>query len=472
MKQWLTISERRFEWGFRHFLADTRGATAVIFTIMLVPLMLASAFAVEFNIITNHKRQIQSALDAATLAATNLTVESDELREIADAAFFANLGDLGEKHIDNELRIETKEDDEFGRIMVLTYDAKIDSAYGSLFGFLKDQKWHLVEQSTANQANVPLEISLVLDISSSMNFDDKLSALKDAASEFVDIILKTDNQREVNRINIVPYGTTVYFDPAWQKFLKPDPDVATDDRVCLDHINEINGQFEPMDIWNDEVLEEGSMSRVPNKFCPNNKNNSVTVLHNDPEELKLKLGRMKIGNGTGGDIGAAYGFKLLSSEWQDLIPGLPEGVDNSGLPRDNEDKHVKKVMVFMTDGDLSPQRRQLTFESWDRAEEFAEEYGSEAESESSNHRWRKIITEEQAQEQFSLVCSFAKEKNIIIYTISLGHNSKGNTSEEEATELLTNCATSPGHYFSVETEGLVEVFENIAYNIQSLALTN
>ena len=374
---------------------------------MLVPLMLASAFAVEYNIITNHKRQIQSSLDAATLAATNLAVESEEIHEIADATFYANLGELRESHIDNELRIDTSEDDEFGRKLVLNYDAKIESPFGSLFGFLEDRKWNLTVQSTANQANNPLEISLIIDISLSMNNDNKLAAMKNAAGSFIDVILETENQRDINRINLIPFGWGVYLSSEWSIFYSGDDPLVGQSSLCLDHIIMDGGTPEVIEIWNDDYFGDSALGKVPvplnrpNKYhCPDeSESNRLVPLHNDPDFLKTQLDGLDLGIGTGGDIGAAYGFKLLSPKWQDKIPGLPEGVDNSGLPRDfpsdDEERSVKKVMVFLTDGNLSPQRRPR--------------------SDNPSADLIKAVTEAEVEEKFIEVCTAAKTAGVELF---------------------------------------------------------
>ncbi|MGI9378129.1 MAG: pilus assembly protein TadG-related protein [Methyloligellaceae bacterium] len=441
--------------NLKRFFKDPRGATATIFAVMLVPLMISVAFAVEYNIISNHQRKIQSALDAATLATTNLSVESAHLNAVAEAAFYANLGDLVDEHEDHQLIIDTQDDDEYGRTIVLSYDTKIESAFGSLFGFLDDEKWHLVENSTANQDNIPLEISLVLDVSSSMNKEGRIVALREAANHFVDIVLQSSVQQDANRISIVPFGSNVMLSSDWKIFYNnDDPNDDPDEAFCLDHILKNGPDFETTEIWNGDYLELDHYGKVPIEKCPvKTGDNTVFPLHNDPDILKNKIANIvpPDNQATGGNVGLAFEMKLLSDDWQDNIPGLPAGVDNTGLPRDNDSDDVKKIMIFMTDGTMSHQQRR----------------------DGPDNKWNMVYYDDTASDYVADACDAAKDLNIVVYTIALAFNGrKGNITVEDTVELLQNCATSPSHAFEVENEGLNVVFETIARNAQDLALTH
>ena len=76
----------------REYLTDTRGNLSIITAIVSMPLVIATAYAVDFQNNTRHADNMQLALDAAALATvikgSDLSIESQ--RSFAEDAFFKN----------------------------------------------------------------------------------------------------------------------------------------------------------------------------------------------------------------------------------------------------------------------------------------------------------------------------------------------------------------------------------------------
>lgn len=74
-------------------IRDTSGNIAITFALCLVPLMLAIGLAVDIGNALATKSQMQSALDAAALAALAETTPADKRQEVAQKAFESSLAE-------------------------------------------------------------------------------------------------------------------------------------------------------------------------------------------------------------------------------------------------------------------------------------------------------------------------------------------------------------------------------------------
>ena len=80
---------------FRQFTKDRRGATAITFALLLVPIMGATGLAVDYSLASNERSRLQNAADAAALAGASVfTGANAAVAEARARAFLqANLGD-------------------------------------------------------------------------------------------------------------------------------------------------------------------------------------------------------------------------------------------------------------------------------------------------------------------------------------------------------------------------------------------
>ncbi len=75
---------------FRDFTADRRGATAMLMSIALVPMVATFAVAVNYSSISSQRSSYQAIADAAALSgATASTTDTDEARKARAASWFA-----------------------------------------------------------------------------------------------------------------------------------------------------------------------------------------------------------------------------------------------------------------------------------------------------------------------------------------------------------------------------------------------
>jgi hypothetical protein len=119
----------------------------------------------------------------------------------------------------------------------------------------------------------------------------------------------------------------------------------------------------------------------------------------------------------------------------------------SNRPAAFEDTDTLKVLVLMTDGNISEQQRPKQYN-----------YPRSPEGSGGNTVYQ---TGAAASTSLRRVCQVAKSKGVIIFTIGFYTSSAD----------LTTCASSASHFYNVTGSGISLAFQSIANNIQSLKLT-
>ena len=146
------------------------------------------------------------------------------------------------------------------------------------------------------------------------------------------------------------------------------------------------------------------------------------------------------------DVGMYWGLVMISP--QAPFPNATEYLapGHTGSKRD-----VKKYIVFMTDGQLSPP---TSYAAW----------GKES--------WEKRIhsdnnSMDEHRKRFQMLCEAAKQQNVNVSTVAFGDN-MGSTDAK----ALKGCATTSDQYYEAENStDLIAVFQAIANNIGYLRLS-
>lgn len=164
-----------------------------------------------------------------------------------------------------------------------------------------------------------------------------------------------------------------------------------------------------------------------NTGCPNA---TVMPLSSDQEALIDHIDKMNTEGNTLGNIGMAWGYRLLSPE-----PPFEEGND-----WDNE--FWRKAVVMMTDGDNTLNGTYSSY--WDTR--------------------KNDMTVTKFNKRFEETCNAMKEKGIIIYTVTFSSGTNQNTKD-----YYKRCASSDDQYFDAPSqEELIDVFEQISRELSNL----
>lgn len=452
---------------FLRLKQDRGGNFAVMIAVLAAPMMLLLGGAVDTLQLTNAKATLRAATEGAALAAASLT-NTDDIETLADQYVRANLPN-GEPWDSVEITILTSDVSENSRQIEIMAGIDMQATFLRLAGI---ETTRVSASSFATQAAQNIEISLVLDISSSMNNGGRLSDLKQAAPEFIDEMLQGRLSDTVS-INLVPFGGTVNIGDMFDSYAY-STSIAYNDpsswyysqgtNISWYPYRFSNGskciEFTPNDV-NDDVLPNRWRSQVPhfwvwwdfNPWCPED-NNSVLLNSNNASALKSKIRGITLSDGTGMDIGALWGMKFLSPDWRGRISG-----DFSNRPADYDDQETVKVMVLMSDGDITGQIRPKDFRKTRAAGSNHQEMTPKGNASSSTSSYT-------ASGMFKSVCKQLQANGVKVFTI--GFQIKNGSL---ADKLLSSCVSNGGAYYHVESTDIGEAFRAISNSISTLRVT-
>ncbi|BBU54782.1 hypothetical protein KU6B_10470 [Mameliella alba] len=181
----------------RRFLKPEDGNVTVFSVFMLLLTLVISGAAVDIMRFEATRAQMQTQMDRAVLAAADLDqyLSSDAVvRDYMDKAGMEHV--LLGTQIDWGLNHRTVK--AWGETTIPTYFLKM-SGYDSL----TPPALSVAEEKIAN-----VEISLVLDISGSMRWNERLTRMKPAAQNFVYKVM-SDETNGVTTLNLIPYAGSV-----------------------------------------------------------------------------------------------------------------------------------------------------------------------------------------------------------------------------------------------------------------------
>lgn len=175
----------------------------------------------------------------------------------------------------------------------------------------------------------------------------------------------------------------------------------------------------------------------------------VMPLSSNKTALKAHIDTLVDGGSTAGQIGVAWGWYMISPEWNTVWTG-------SSAPADYGKPQLLKVVVLMTDGAFNtPYCKGVA----------AADSGSG--SPSSDSRINCNATNGDPFDQAEKLCSNMKAKGIIVYTVGFNVGS-----DADVKSLMQNCATSSEYVYMPSSGGDLKIaFRAIAQDINSLRIS-
>ncbi len=188
------------------FLRGQSGNVAVTLAIAIVPLMMAGGAAVDYANWTAVQARLQAATDAAALAAgREINLSDAELRELATRYFMSNYGNPGNSGTPQM----TLSQDSEGNIRV---DARV-TVENYLMKAAGMQSQVIAASAQVSKESTGLEVVLVFDNTGSMAQRSRLSTLKVAANDFVEILFGPRESADSLKIGVVPFSQFVNVGP-------------------------------------------------------------------------------------------------------------------------------------------------------------------------------------------------------------------------------------------------------------------
>ncbi len=431
----------------KDFRKDQAGNIAMILGLSAVPIMLAAGSAIDYSRIANAKSNLVSGLDSSALYAASITGKtSDELKVLARNYLDVNYKNTGDAPITG-FGLENYADK-----VVVTGSVDVKTWFMSLGGIT-----HIAvpAQSEVMKSGSSIEVSLVLDQTGSMS-GQKLIDLKAAAKKFIDTVIWTGQNPYYAKAALVPFtyavnpgsfttaargtvlaGTQTV--PGYANYKFKDSNGIDRTYPITSCVSERQGA----QATTDASPSGAPVGRVYGNTGSCNNIPAIIPLTNDKTALKTAIDNMVAGGSTAGQIGMAWGYYMVSPNF-----GLWSG---SSTPGSYSQDHLKKIVVFMTDG------------------EFNTAYCRGVLSKNYNGGNSTIncnATLGDPTPQAQALCTSMKNNNITVYTIGFQLDTA------TAQTFMANCATDTGKAFdAADSADLEAAFAAIAQNILELRVS-
>lgn len=334
----------------------------------------------------------------------------------------------------------------------------------------------ITADATAAERRNKVEVSLILDISGSMADNGKMQDLQVAANQFVDTVLANDD--DLVSVSLVPYSEHV----------NPGPDIAphfdVDWRHGYSHCLEFpDNEFGNVTLNTNITYEQmqhyqwnySGQNDLTDTLCPQYSYERIRPFSQDANALKSQINQLQPRAGTSIFLGMKWGAGLLDPSSQWLVNELADDgiVDETvrGRPSPYSDTETVKTIVLMTDGQHD---RSMRIQDW------AYDSDSEVQLWANYNFWYYIINwgyysyrnyfytqkyhAELGDSLLDDICDAAKDQNIVVWTI-------GFDVQDHGANVMQQCATSPAHFFRVNSETIDDAFSSIARTITQLRLT-
>lgn len=530
-----------------NFLNSETGGLTIFSIFLFIMLLMISGMAVDLIRTERERVAVQNVGDTAVLAAARLDSDIDPSVLIAD--YFSKAGIPSSVY---NLNVQTGTN---SRVVTIQ---SADTVPTIFMGLLGHDELPLFSTSEARESAVEVEISLVLDISSSMWGSNRLPRLKAAVADFAREVIEGDptlNMGDV-AVSIVPYSLTV----------NPGP-IASYFTINGKHSYRDCVWFETSDFTSLSMGNGGAYERythmadgssgynngvVDLPMCPDH---TISPFMTSQQDIIDAVDALTGWDGTGIDIGAKWGLAMLDPSFQSVVTGLiaDGSIDNRLTGRPYAYGQSRKFMIVMSDGENDSQRdlharmregpspfwrdtasgnisvlvndarpatgapstndtasrwyqrandqivgfpdtngasgstdwtmvaNQMDQMTWpevfnivkttqlyDRYFEMADDQGFLTQQEVNEYNQPidfNRITETDTNQRLEDICQLATSRGVEVYAISFDPPST------LAEDTLSDCASTPGHFFSVAGLEISSAFASIATQIRSIRLT-
>lgn len=502
---------------------DRRGNVAVIFALALLPILAATGAAIDVTRALQVKARLNSALDAAGLAAgKKIDADAATIEATAQAYFAANYpaDALG---VPGALSVNITED-----TITLDVTARVETTIMKIVGF---NEIDVASSTEISRAITGLEIALALDNTGSMS-GAKLANLKTASHDLIDILFGAESFPTRLKMSIVPFAAGVKvrptasanepgFDVNWldiagassihsENFTAGTNLWTLYDRItnrdwlgCVmerprrttgEHLDETDtppsaGDPDTMFVpWFAPDEPNGSSPTYPNSYLSDGVTGAAAVKQSST--VKYPAAGVAISSGTSATKGPDYNCKdtqtispltnnraLLEAKIDSMVAAylthIPIGLAWGWRTLSPEapytegslytDEETIKALVLMTDGENTisgnSTHNRSTFTGYGYLSMALAHYGSAS-----------IDTATEAQNELDAktirLCDNIKAKGVRLYTIAF------QVSDTTTLNMLRSCATTPDQFFpSADGAALQSAFTTIASELASLRIS-
>jgi Flp pilus assembly protein TadG len=394
------------------------GSMTIFAMFAFVTMLFVAGIAVDMARVEHERVRMQGASDRAALAATALRENISGATAVQLAQAFMEAEGLG-PHLGGGIDVEVSANGR-GRRVTVTPAAALPTSFMRMLGF-DSMPIFVSAQAIEALAPVRLEIVMVLDISGSMNWGNRIGLMREAGVELIEALLRGTQPGQV-ALTMVPYETEVLPPPG---LINHMPNRPVSNAACIDFTE-----------WRN--VRASLRANVRARNCPIDMSRVVRPFMHDADEAVAYMRGLRADTGaTSIDLGVRFGAMFLDP---DLRPATDQMVANRqvhqafrNLPSGPEQTDVVRVMIVLTDGENC-----------------------------CDHIGRNSNMTIQDQNTLS-VCAALRDDGVTIYTIAFEAPARG-------VALMRACASSPNHFFNTSGRGVIDSFRGISTHIQTTAL--
>ena len=479
------------------------GNVAVIFALTLMPIFLAVGAAVDITRALIVRDRLGQAMDAAALAVGGTPGLTDETRQALAEKYFAANYPADEIGTPGQLMVSVD-----GDVVTITATAEVATTLMAIIG--QDTLSVSANTEVTKEAK-GLEVVMVLDNTGSMG-GDKIVALRDAATELVNILFGEETTPEKLKVGLVPFAAAVNIGTdVMGKTIMDENGLSS---IHGENFDETSSEVNIFDLY-DEIPNRAWTGCVETRPTPFD-TKDVKPVSSDPDTLWVPFfspdmpdssssyDNRYLSDGISGNeddrqryTGKYNGTSVSSSSkgpqrectvpaltpltnqkqtllsaitamgasgythipvglawgWRVVSPKKPfkEGVAYS-------DDTTTKAIILLTDGENT-----IDTESTHNLSNYSA-YGYLSEGRLGTTS--SSTFEDKLDTNTTLLCNRIKNKEIRVYTITF------QVSSDNVRDLMEDCATEPALYFdSPSSEDLQNVFQAIATDLSNLRLS-
>lgn len=461
MKSVLASVSRKLKGGFRR---NEEGGLSAMIGLSMLTICVAIGCAIDYGRVTNAQQRLAVSMDAAVLHVANLTGKTEA--QLETIAYDNLMKNYGSDDYDEVSGFDLKAPD--GKIQA-SANVRVKTWFMSIVGY---KYMDVPIRAEAIRGGKNIEVALVLDNTGSMTAGagggkDRITVLRESANQFVDTVIAdaADQTPFYSRASIIPFAGTVNPGPLLGgSRLAVNTTAGCRTWGCPTYRIVVNGNNRDYTM-NTCVTERMGATATTDASITTTRatyaydstfssedtgciNGQVRLLSDNKANLKSAINAMTASGGTAGHLGLQWGFQTLSP-----TSGLPSlSGDPKAQPGPYADETVKKIMIFMTDGEMT----QWACNGIMRYTGWAMPPGG-CNNPNGNSQTQAIAT-----------CGNIKARNIELYFVGIGLDA-GNA---DVAALTQACSTDASHII-LATDGaaLKAAFEAIAANIKALRLS-
>ncbi len=362
----------------KRFRKDEDGAM-VIFTLFLFILILTfGGMAVDFMRYETTRAKLQATMDRATLASADLDQILPPEEVCLDYFVKSGMGD----HLDSCVLNEGLN----FRIVTANASVNMPMLFADLPRIFMSpftpgvSTLNVSGTSTAEERVTDVEISLVLDVSTSMGRNGRIENLRPAAQEFVTTVLanNTNAPQGLITVSMIPYSAVVNVGTTIESHMPSinrthefstcplfDDAIFTTTSLNLQGSYDHVAHFDPY--WyssSDDYLstvQDTDPDRIRYPWCHRGDHNAIVAASTNEGMLHDQIDALVPYGNTAIDMGMKWGVALLDPSTNAVIADLA-GAPGTGVPaiastrpESFDEPDILKVVVLMTDGENTTQ---------------------------------------------------------------------------------------------------------------------